>query len=75
MSHWKPKPKNSRTLENFGLTTTHTVPDTPQSEFYELELGAVLDVVMDSTGNLGVEWWSDKYERKEGCGGSTTGCA
>ena len=26
------------------------------------------DVVMDTTGNLGVEWWSDKIERKEGWG-------
>lgn len=50
MSYWKNLPKNSRTLDSFGLATTHTPGQGGgMGEFYEMEPGVVLDVVTDET--------------------------
>lgn len=47
MSYWKDSPKNTRTLDSFGLATNHAGGATAPREFYELELGVVLDIVLD----------------------------
>ena len=48
MSYWKPSSKNSRTLDSFGLATSHTAnKGSGMTEFYEMELGVVLDIVLD----------------------------
>lgn len=47
MAYWKNSAKNSRTLDNFGLATSNTGEAAGLREFYELELGVVLDIVMD----------------------------
>jgi hypothetical protein len=48
MAFWREKGKNIRALENFGLATSQTVGrGSSQEEFYELEMGVVLDVVLD----------------------------
>lgn len=49
MAFWKNSARNSRTLDDFGLVTTHTGENSSLREFYELELGVVLDIVMDET--------------------------
>lgn len=50
MSYWKSTSKNSRTLDSFGLSTNQTSgKNSAPVEFYELELGIVLDIVMDDT--------------------------
>lgn len=48
MSYWKNNPKNTRVLDSFGLATNHSKGNggTP-TEFYERELGVVLDIVLD----------------------------
>lgn len=48
MSYWKQSSKNTRPLDSFGLVINNSgrgsaVP----TEFYELELGVVLDIVLD----------------------------
>jgi hypothetical protein len=48
MSYWKPVSKNTRTLDNFGLATIHTKSSGGSpTEFYERELGVVLDIVLN----------------------------
>lgn len=47
MSYWKSTENNIRSLDNFGLSTTQTLGGGNLGEFYELELGVVLDVVLD----------------------------
>lgn len=48
MSYWKTSTKNQRSLDSFGLATTHTADKGGSlQEFHELELGVVLDVVLD----------------------------
>jgi len=48
MSYWKLISKNSRDLDNFGLATSHNTAKTSiPVEFYEMELGVVLDIVLD----------------------------
>lgn len=47
MSFWKSSGKNSRSLDNFGLSTTQNSITSTKEEFYELELGVVLDIVLD----------------------------
>lgn len=48
MSYWKSTSKNSRTLDSFSLSTNHTSnDDSSLSEFYEMEIGLVLDIVLD----------------------------
>jgi hypothetical protein len=47
MAYWKDIPKNTRVLDNFGLATTQTATGGAPREFYELEQGVVLDVVLD----------------------------
>jgi hypothetical protein len=50
MSYWKESGKNFRTLDNFSLVTTQTnIAGGALGEFYELELGIVLDIVLDET--------------------------
>jgi hypothetical protein len=50
MSYWKSISKNTRTLDSFGLSTNNTSGANGNSgEFYELEQGVVLDVVIDDT--------------------------
>lgn len=52
MPYWKQISKNSRTLESFGLATTHTSKGGSPTEFYELELGVVLDIILDENHPL-----------------------
>ena len=48
MSYWNLNGKNTRTLDSFGLSTTHTGGSGGSGgEFYELEVGLVLDIVLD----------------------------
>ncbi len=48
MAYWKSNPKSSRTIDSFGLTSNHTIGNSKSpSEFYEMELGVVLDIVLD----------------------------
>lgn len=47
MAYWKNDARNTRTLDSFGLATSHTVGGESKGEFYELELGLVLDIVLD----------------------------
>ena len=47
MSYWKESPKNTRALDSFGLSTSHRGGATSPREFYELEQGVVLDIVLD----------------------------
>lgn len=48
MSYWKSTNKNSRTLDSFGLSTNQSSGQgSSTNEFYELELGVVLDIVLD----------------------------
>lgn len=47
MAYWKDSPKNTRTLDSFGLATNHGGGATQPREFYELEQGVVLDIVLD----------------------------
>lgn len=50
MSYWKPTGKSIRSLDNFALATTQTAgAGSSKEEFYELELGVVLDIVLDVT--------------------------
>ena len=47
MSYWLKSPKDTRPQDSFGLSTSHTSKRGGNREFYELELGVVLDVVLD----------------------------
>lgn len=48
MAFWKSIGKNTRSLDSFGLGTTQTAgAGGGKEEFYELELGVVLDIVLD----------------------------
>lgn len=47
MSYWKSNSKNSRTLDNFGLSTNQSTQGGTLNEFYEMELGVVLDIILD----------------------------
>jgi hypothetical protein len=50
MAYWKNDSKNTRTLDSFGLATNQSGGgDVSQKEFYELEMGVVLDIVLDDT--------------------------
>lgn len=46
MSYWNTSAKNSRTLDSFGLGSSQSGGST-SGEFHELELGVVLDIVLD----------------------------
>jgi len=48
MAYTKSQNKNIRTLDNFGINHKQSSGAT-QLEFYELELGVVLDVILDAT--------------------------
>lgn len=53
MAYWKNNPRNTRTLDNFGLATSHTSKGgSSPVEFYERELGVVLDIVLDESHPL-----------------------
>lgn len=44
------KPKSNKSIDNYAMATTNTFSsDNNQSEFYELELGVVTDIVLDET--------------------------
>jgi len=47
MSFWKPSGKNNRTIDNFALSTSQNRGNAATEEFYELELGVILDIVLD----------------------------
>lgn len=47
MSYWKDTGKNTRALDSFGLSTSNTNGTGGGREFYELELGVVLDIILD----------------------------
>lgn len=47
MSYWKNTGKDSRRLDNYGLSTNNVGGQGDVREFYELELGVVLDIVLD----------------------------
>lgn len=47
MSYWKTNSKNSRTLDSFGLATNNSAHSSSPVEFFELEMGVVLDIVLD----------------------------
>ena len=55
MAYWKDSPKNTRTLDSFGLATTHNSSTGGNREFHELELGVVLDIVLDLTHPIYLE--------------------
>ena len=47
MAYWKDSAKNTRPLDSFGLATSHMAGKGGNREFHELELGVVLDIVLD----------------------------
>jgi hypothetical protein len=47
MAYWKDSSKNTRPLDSYGLATSHTSGKGGNREFHELELGVVLDIVLD----------------------------
>lgn len=47
MAYWKDSAKNTRPLDSFGLATNHTSGKGGNREYHELELGVVLDIVLD----------------------------
>lgn len=47
MSYWKGNNKNTRILDSFGLSTNHSGGSSERGEFYEMETGVVLDIVLD----------------------------
>lgn len=47
MSYWKTTVKNTRTLDSSGLLINNMAKGGSQTEFFELELGVVLDIVMN----------------------------
>ena len=49
MSYWKDSAKNTRPLDSFGLATNHSSAKGGNREFHEIELGVVLDIVLDLT--------------------------
>lgn len=49
MAYWKKIATNSRPLDSFGLATNHSSLGSSATEFYETELGVVLDVITDDT--------------------------
>ncbi len=44
---WENSYKNIRLLDSFGISSNHTLSDSGGRKFYELELGVVLDIVLD----------------------------
>lgn len=58
MSYWRRNNKNTRMLDSFGLSTNHSGGSGEMGEFYEMETGVVLDIVLDdkhpifTAGNL-----------------------
>lgn len=48
MSYWKLTSKNSKIIDSFGLSSNHNTNNSnTMSEFYEMESGVVLDIVLD----------------------------
>jgi hypothetical protein len=47
MSYWLSSPKDTRSHDSYGLATSHTVGKGGNREFHEMELGVVLDIVLD----------------------------
>jgi hypothetical protein len=77
MPYWKSSGTNSRSLNNFSLATNQSNGGSAaRDEFYELELGIVLDIVLDdkhpifSSGNkqhvkLDIDRWPEDLEDKK----------
>lgn len=49
MAHWKTFGKNVRSIDGYGLSTGNQSDGGSVNEFYELDFGVVLDVVIDSS--------------------------
>ena len=47
MPHFTANPRNTRVVDSFGLTTNHTGGTSTSQEFYEIDQGVVLDIVID----------------------------
>jgi len=47
IGYWSDSPKPTRYLDSFGVATNHTTGKSGNREFHELELGVVLDIVLD----------------------------
>lgn len=47
MPFWKSTSKNTRQLDSFGLATNNSNGGSVSSEFYEMELAVVLDIILD----------------------------
>lgn len=47
MAFWKGSSKNTRLLDSYGVATSHTIAGGGGREFHELEVGVVLDIVLD----------------------------
>lgn len=47
MPYWKNTLKNTKSIDNFGIKTSHSNDGESNTEFYELEVGCVLDIVLD----------------------------
>jgi len=47
MAYWKNSAKNIRLLDSYGIATNHTAGRGGNREYHELELGIVLDIVLD----------------------------
>ena len=71
MAYWNTSGKDLRPLDSFGLATNQTAGGGGTGEFYELELGVVLDIVIDpnhpifskgSISNIDVEHWPEDLQ-------------
>ena len=47
MPHFTANPRNTRVVDSFGLTTNHIGGTSTSQEFYEIDQGVVLDIVID----------------------------
>ena len=60
--YWKNTGKNTRTLDNFGIPNSQGSIGGSSGEFYEMELGLVLDIVLDDKHPIFTG--GDKYHSK-----------
>ena len=53
MSYWKATSKNARGIDSFSLATSNNAGGgSSNGEFYEMEMGVVLDIILDETHPL-----------------------
>jgi hypothetical protein len=72
MAHWKSSRSDNRSADSFGLATNQSIGNTAaKEEFYEFELGVVLDVVLDEThvifsqnATIDSDHWPENLEGK-----------